>query len=145
MHDSRVVLLAVAAGLLFVCSPERETAGKPAAPVPLRQAVSPSFGRGPCAEDPRIGRVGFRGTPPVLVRRVEPSMERVAPGLRGIVIVEVIIDEEGKPCSVAILRSLRRDADEAVVNAVRQWRFVPAKLNGKGWPVAYNVAVAVTS
>lgn len=133
-------------GLLFACSPGRGKSDQHAGALhspPRPLASSEQFERSPCADDPRIGRVGFSGTPPVLLKRVEPSRERIAPGVRGIVILEIIIDPQGVPCSVAVLRSLRSDADEAAVNAVKQWRFIPAKLNGEGWPVAYNVTVAV--
>jgi TonB family protein len=77
------------------------------------------------------------------VKRVEPSVERLSPPVQGLVILEVIIDADGQPCSVTVLRSMRGDPDEAAANAVKQWRFIPAKLNGKSWPVAYNVTVDV--
>lgn len=142
LHLPRVFVVIVV-GLFFACSPGRGKIDEHASAVqsPLPSLSSKQLGRGRCADDPRIGRVGFPGTPPVLVKRVEPSTERIGPDVHGVVILEIIIDPQGVPCSVAVLRSLRRDADEAAVNAVKQWRFTPAKLNGEGWPVAYNVTI----
>ena len=140
----RHVGVLVAVTLLLACSAESDRSRPSSVRGPGRGPIpSKEFGRGPCADDPRIGRVGFPGTPPVLVKRVEPITEQIAPGVRGVVIIEIIIGPDGVPCSVAVLRSLRRDADEAAVNALKQWRFIPAKLNGQGWPVVYNVTVAI--
>ena len=135
--------LAQAIGLCLVmslvaCSPREHKGDHPKV-----AQQSEEFGRGPCADDPRIGRVGFPGTHPVLIERVEPSIENVSSGVSGVVIIQIIIDSAGVPCSVAVLRSLRSDADRAAVEAVKQWRFIPARLDGEGWPVAYNVAIEI--
>ena len=96
-----------------------------------------------CRNDPDIGRVGFAGTPPVLAKRVEPAVDSVPAGVHGIVILELIVDREGIPCSVKVVRSVGAAADAAAIAAVKQWRFSPAKLDGKPWPVAITVTVAV--
>jgi TonB family protein len=139
------VFVVIVVGLLFACSRGGGETDKhtSVARSPLPSLASEQLGRGPCADDPRIGRVGFAGTPPVLLKRVEPSTGRIRTGVHGVVILEIINDPQGVPCSDEVLRSLRPDADEAAVNAVKQWRFTPAKLNGDAWPVAANVTIAL--
>ena len=139
----RAALLLLLTSLLAACYSEPRTMNEgvhAALPQSRLRALEP-HGRGPCADDPRIGRVGFPGTLPVPVKRVEPSIERVAPGVRGVVVLDVVIDPEGVPCSVAVLRSVGSDADEAAASAVWQWRFKPATLQGHSWPAACNVSV----
>jgi protein TonB len=105
-------------------------------------AVSSTRGSGlyPDCPDPEVGRVGFPGTPPILIKKVTPVIET---HLRGTVIVEAIIDRQGAPCSVRVIRSLAPDEDRAAVNAVKQWRFVPAKVNGKAAQVAFSLSVRI--
>jgi TonB family protein len=77
-----------------------------------------------------------------LIKRVPPDIKAVSPGTRGVVILEIIIDRQGVPCSVIVLRSLRPDADAAAIAAAKEWRFVPARWKGQPWPVAWNVTVS---
>jgi protein TonB len=58
----------------------------------------------------------------------------------GIVILEAVIDANGAVRSVKVLRSVLL-LDEAAVDAVRQWRFTPARLGGVAIPVVMTVTV----
>ena len=64
------------------------------------------------------------------VQPVYPEEARRA-GVRGLVILEVSVDEHGKVGAVKVLRGLGHGSDEAWVAAVRQWRFRPATRYGK--------------
>jgi protein TonB len=59
------------------------------------------------------------------------------------VILEAIIDEGGAVKSVNVLRSIPL-LDAAALEAVRQWRFTPARLNGEAVPVVMTVTVRFT-
>jgi protein TonB len=61
----------------------------------------------------------------------------------GIVILETVIDANGGVESVRVLRSVPL-LDQAAVDAVRQWRFTPAMLNGQAVPVVMTVTVHFT-
>jgi len=50
--------------------------------------------------------------------------------LRGSVLVEMIITEKGDPTEIQVLESAGTLLDEAVVEAVRAWRFEPARKGG---------------
>ncbi len=68
---------------------------------------------------------------PIIIKRVEPRYPDVARAARveGIVILEAIINKRGRVDSVKILRSIPL-LDSSAVEAVKQWRFKPAKING---------------
>ena len=52
------------------------------------------------------------------------------PELNGRVTVEMIVTSDGRVVEPFILESTDRRLDTAALNAVRQWRFAPARLNG---------------
>ena len=55
-------------------------------------------------------------------------------------ILEAVIDAQGRVASVRVLRSIAL-LDQAAVDAVRQWRFTPALLNAEPVPVVMTVTV----
>ena len=59
------------------------------------------------------------------------------------VILETVIDANGGVESVRVLRSVSL-LDQAAVDAVKQWRFTPAMLNGQAVPVVMTVTVNFT-
>lgn len=71
-----------------------------------------------------------------------PALARSA-GAQGVVILEAIIDVDGNVVSTRILRSIPL-LDEAAVDAVRQWKYTPARLNGEPVPVVVTVTVNFT-
>jgi periplasmic protein TonB len=58
----------------------------------------------------------------------------------GVVILETIIDARGAVEKVHVLRGYPL-LDQAAIDAVRQWRFTPALLNGQPVPVVMTVTV----
>jgi protein TonB len=60
--------------------------------------------------------------------------------VQGIVIVEATIDTDGTVSDAHILRSIPM-LDEAALDAVRQWRFVPTLLNGAAVPVIVTLTI----
>ena len=55
--------------------------------------------------------------------------------------VEFVVDTTGRTSGINIKSSSDRDLAEAVVDAVKQWRFTPAQRNGA--PVATKVVLPV--
>jgi len=51
------------------------------------------------------------------------------------------IDEQGNVTEVSVLKGLPMGLSEAAMNAVRQWKFKPAMLNGKPVAVYFNLTV----
>jgi TonB family protein len=67
--------------------------------------------------------------------------EAQAQGIRGIVILEVVIDTEGHVASAEVVRSIAA-LDEAALAAVRQWQYEVTKVEGK--PVSVRLTVPIT-
>lgn len=73
------------------------------------------------------------------VRPIYPPDARAA-GIQGVVIIEAVIDPAGTVASARVLRSIPM-LDQAAVDAVKQWEFMPTLLNGVAVPVIMTVTV----
>jgi TonB family protein len=60
---------------------------------------------------------------------------------QGTVVLWLVVSPEGKPQQIQVQRSLGMGLDEKAIEAVRQWRFEPAKKDGHPVPVMINVEV----
>lgn len=82
---------------------------------------------------------------PRIVTRVEPRLpsDLAARASNAIVIVRVLVSRIGHPFHVSVLRGsmLGRATDDAVVAAVAQWTFSPAKKRGEPVNCWYNIGV----
>lgn len=90
-------------------------------------------------------RVGGNIKAPAKIRDVRPVYppDAQAAGIAGVVILEAVIDPEGRVGQAKVLRSIP-GLDEAAIDAVRQWEFVPTLLNGAAVPVIMTVTVNFT-
>ena len=61
--------------------------------------------------------------------------------IQGIVRLEAIIDEQGHVVDIQVLSGLPMGLTDAAVEAARQWRYSPARLDGKPVAVYFNLAV----
>jgi protein TonB len=98
----------------------------------------------PPAPEPRKPiRVGGVIKEPALVHRVEPVYPGVAisANIQGTVILEAVVDEDGRVESLKVLRSVPI-LDKSALDAVKQWRYSPVILNGR--PEKFILTVAVT-
>jgi TonB family protein len=99
------------------------------------------------SESPRDRVCGADGTGCVIpARKVADLRPQYPPsasqrGMEGIVIAEAVIDEQGSVGDVRVLRSVDDQLDAAVVDALRQWQFVPTMLNGAPTPSLITVTV----
>lgn len=86
------------------------------------------------------------GTQPQVVKRVNPTYPRSARnrGIEGVVVIRAIVRKDGRPDEVEILRDLPMGLGDAARDAVRQWRFLPATVNGNTIDVYYTVTVRFT-
>ena len=76
------------------------------------------------------------------VRPIYPDLAKRA-GIEGIVIIEAVIDKSGDVIDARILRGIPKSGcDEAAIEAVLQWKYKPATLNGT--PVDVFMTVTVT-
>jgi TonB family protein len=90
-------------------------------------------------------QIGGAIPPPMKIRDVRPAypIEAQATGLSGVVVVELLIDAEGRVRSARPVRSAPA-FDEAALGAVRQWQFKPTVIDGVARPVIMTVTVNFT-
>ncbi len=77
-------------------------------------------------------RPGSGITPPTLLREVKPDYTEEARrrGVRGEVVMEIVVRRDGSVGDVKVLQGLGYGLDERAVAAVKQWKFSPATLQG---------------
>jgi TonB family protein len=88
-------------------------------------------------------RVGGMIRPPTKIVDVPPIYPPMAIAARveGLVIIEAVIDTDGRVQSARVLRS-HPLLDTAALTAVGQWSYTPSLLNGMPVPVIMTVTVA---
>lgn len=102
--------------------------------------TGPYVGDGP----PGIFPPGRKGvTVPEPIYSPEPSFSDEARKAKaqGIVVLMLVVGKDGRPYDIHVGQSLGMGLDEKAIEAVQNWRFRPATLNGK--PVATKIAVQV--
>ncbi len=75
-------------------------------------------------------------------KHVQPTypQEALAEGIRGIVILDLVIDTEGRVVEIRTIRSIP-GLDEAAMAAARQWVYKPVKVDGKLVSVRLTVPI----
>ncbi len=87
--------------------------------------------------------VGGNVLAPEKIHAPPPAYTEIARKARitGVVIVQAIVDKEGNVTNVKLLKGLGFGLDESAMEAIKQWKFKPATLNGKPVTVYYNLTV----
>jgi TonB family protein len=82
-------------------------------------------------------------TPPRLLHQVRPERGD-APGfrLKGKVVITLVVTSAGQPSRLKVIESIDNDVDQSALRAVEQWRFAPARKDGKA--VAVRVTVEIS-
>jgi TonB family protein len=92
---------------------------------------------------PLVYRVGNGIKPPQIIHQADPEYSKWSHGgSQGTCVLELIVDDEGVPRNLRVVKAIGDGLDEKAVEAVRQWRFRPATKDGK--PVAVLINVEVT-
>lgn len=88
-------------------------------------------------------RPGSGITAPDLLREVRPDYTDEARrlGIEGDVVLEIIVRSDGTVGDIKVLQGLRGGLDRRAIDAVRQWRFAPARRHGSPVDVVVEVAV----
>lgn len=87
--------------------------------------------------------VGGDVTAPVAISKPQPAYTETARKVRtqGVVILQAVIDRQGKVTSAKVLKGLPMGLSENAVETVKTWEFKPATLNGRPVEVYYNLTV----
>lgn len=112
-----------------------------AAVLVLSAGLSLAFGAPARAQEPKVA--GTDVPAPRRTKFVAPAypVEALMRGLRGIVILELIVDEQGRVATADVIRSVP-PFDEAALSAARQWEYEVTQVDGR--PVRVRVTVPIT-
>ena len=82
-----------------------------------------------------------------------PATEKKATGVsstrtdekvvEGVVILNIVVDQEGKVSRVKVVRSLTPEMDKKAVEGVKTWKFNPSRKDGRPVAVEMNIEVAI--
>lgn len=89
-------------------------------------------------------RIGGDVAAPILLSKTEPEYSEEARKAKysGIVLLTIVVDQNGLPRDIRVVRPLGLGLDEKAIEAVRHWRFRPGMKSGK--PVAVQAQVEVS-
>jgi TonB family protein len=89
------------------------------------------------------GGLPANSTAPALIRRTEPEYSEAARAAKfqGAVTLKAVVDTEGTPQDISVVRSLGMGLDEKAIDCVKNWKFRPATKDGS--PVAMWVTIEV--
>ncbi|MCP3964325.1 MAG: energy transducer TonB [bacterium] len=81
--------------------------------------------------------------PPLVIEATPATYPREArqEEVEGVVLVKTIIEKDGKVSDVRVLEGLPHGLSEAAVEAIKQWRFEPALMDGEPIAVYYDLTV----
>ena len=61
--------------------------------------------------------------------------------IEGDVVLEIVVRDDGSVGNVRVRRTLGAGLEQKAIDAVRQWRFIPARRRGTPVDVVVNVSV----
>jgi bla regulator protein BlaR1 len=101
--------------------------------------------RGPQANaaKPQIYHVGGEVSAPTLIFAPNPQFtdKAIKAKYQGVCVLSLIVDAQGKPQEIKVVRHLEMGLDQKAIEAVQQYKFTPALLHGKPVPVEVNLEV----
>jgi TonB family protein len=80
---------------------------------------------------------------PELIHHVDPDFSEQArrTKFQGVAVLKLVVNEEGLPTNIRIIKPLGMGLDQKAISAVEKWKFKPAEQNGQ--PVPVEIAVEV--
>ena len=90
-----------------------------------------------------VYHIGAGVSAPVVISQVNPDFPpgHTEKDFSGICLVSLVVNAEGQPENVQIVKSLQPDFDKKALEAVRQYKFKPAIYKGQPVPVALKIEV----
>jgi protein TonB len=88
-------------------------------------------------------RIGGGVSAPTVLSKVEPEYSEEARKAKwqGTVVLSLIVDDQGRPQNLKVVRSLGLGLDQKAIEAVEKWRFRPGMKDGKAVPVMATIEV----
>jgi TonB family protein len=148
---------------LAVVTPQTATPNTPTASEPsatqAAQTPSTASAKTPCSNPDATGKyhIGCGVTSPIAIHQVDPSYPdeaRAKKLLPSDTVITLTVDAEGNPTNIHVknsmvdrvsksARSAQKLLEDAMVDAVRHYKFKPAMFEGKPVPVDLNVEITI--
>jgi protein TonB len=130
-------------------SAARGTSSPAPKPEPSAPVAASAGAAAPAAPTGRLYQPTDVDVSPKITTRVEPQLPADLRGRRinDVVIVRVLVSQSGRPSRISLLRRSKAgpSLDDAVVAAVSEWKFSPARRQGSPVNSWYNIGVPLTS
>lgn len=112
-------------------------------PIPTADVIAIPDGPPPPVDDSTTYVVGGEVSAPVKIFAPPPRYPEIARRARqqGVVIVQAVIDREGRVTDLRAVKQLPYGLTEAALQAVAEWRFEPGRLRGRPVDVLYHLNV----
>lgn len=119
--------------------PQKQPANKAVTPRPIPtpipapiapSAAAPSTSTGAATGADALGNGDTTLALVVVHPSPKPDLSQLPSGTRGDVIVDVVIDQNGRIAKSSLARGLGHGVDETVLATIQQWTFQPATRNG---------------
>jgi periplasmic protein TonB len=93
-------------------------------------------------DDETVYDLGPGVSPPRIIKQTSPQYPN-GRGVRavGSVIIALVVSSKGVPKDPHVLKSLDKDLDQSAVDAVKDWRFSPARKDGKAIAVRISLQI----
>jgi TonB family protein len=95
---------------------------------------------------PNPVRISTGVTPPTLIYSVEVNRLHILPPSGGgdrTVVIGMTVDKFGKPEDLKVIKSTDEYTDQGVLEAVSQYRFKPATLDGTPVPIPFTLSYSI--
>jgi len=92
-------------------------------------------------ESDEIYAVGGDVKPPKIVHYVEPDPSDQETYVEGVVRIAAVINLDGTPSDLHVVKGLNDAEDKLALEALRQWRFSPGTKSGHAVRVKINVEI----
>jgi periplasmic protein TonB len=109
----------------------------------VAQVAGTALGQTPDTGPNTVYRAYGNVTTPLLIQSVEPGYTEAARNAKisGTVLVNLIVEPNGNPSHIRVVRGLGMGLDEKAIQAVQQYKFKPGIKNGKPVRVELNISL----
>jgi TonB family protein len=143
-HDPRVSILQLSKALNVIFAPSLDDSMIATLPEYWQNYFASKEGKARAKRvDASALRPGGEVKPPHLLTVIDPTSNDYAQknNIAGMVFLQMVVDAQGRPGAVTIVRPIGFGLDEKAVEAVQHAQFRPGTLNGKPVPELVNLQV----
>ena len=143
-HDPRVSFLELSKAMNAIFAPDLDASVIATLPDYWQNYFATKDGRTRAAKaDATAMRPGGEVKAPQLLTQIDPASNEYAQknNIAGMVFLQTVVDANGQPSDVTIVRPIGFGLDEKAVEAVQRSHFRPGNLNGKPVPELVNLQV----